>query len=90
MMITAEKARENVANFNKREDEARTKRAKAYVKDVCGMIERASNNGNCSIVVEEMEYLSDHNIAEKILKDELGFEVDTIPGKSYIRISWEK
>ena len=88
MMITVEKARENVANFNKREDEARTKRAKAYVNNVCEMIERASNNGNCSIVVEEMEYLSDHNIAEKILKDELGFEIGTIPGKSYIRISW--
>lgn len=87
-MITANKARENVANFNKREDEERAKRARAYVKDVCGMIERESNRGNHAVIVEEMEYLSDHNIAEKILKDELGFEVDTIPGKSYIRISW--
>ena len=52
------------------------------------MVDRESNNGNCAVIVKEMEYLADHNIAEKILKDELGYEVDTIPGRAYIRISW--
>lgn len=88
MMMTAKQARENVAKYNKMQEEERVKRARAYVKDVCEMVDRESNNGNCAVIVKEMEYLADHNIAEKILKDELGYEVDTIPGRAYIRISW--
>ena len=88
MMITAEQARENVAKYKKMQEEERAKRVKTYVEYICKIIDRESYLGRSSLMAKNMECVSDHDVAKKILKDELRFEVEEITGKDCIRISW--
>ena len=88
--FTAKQARENVEKFNERQKQEQEKKARAYVSRLCQVIAERSDKGETSILAEEMEYISDHAVAIKILEKELGYEVEKVPGKPYIRISWPK